>query len=266
VPVNYKYLLFPCLLLHLVCAGQNASKNAIVLEGSYRGKNLYIQNPYGSGDPGFCTERVIVNEKEIAFENAGAYEIHLDSLGLKFGDPIRIVIHHKDDCKPKVLNPVIDSAQYFNFKDVAVSGDSLLKWTTTYEEGTMPFIIEQYRWNKWIKVGEVNSKGVAKENSYEFQLRPHSGKNMVRIRRLVGPIKYTVSESISFTSNTKEISCQVDKKNKQIQFSAETDYELYSQYGHLLKRGKGKTINCSELKKGSYFLNYDNTINEFAFY
>lgn len=38
----------------------------IELEGTYQGKNIYVQNP-SSGTESYCTEKVLVNGKEFAF-------------------------------------------------------------------------------------------------------------------------------------------------------------------------------------------------------
>ena len=41
----------------------SAQGGVIILEGNYQGKNLYIQNPFGSGGVGFCVTEVKVNGK-----------------------------------------------------------------------------------------------------------------------------------------------------------------------------------------------------------
>ena len=38
-----------------------AQGGVIILEGNYQGKNLYVQNPFGSGGVGFCVTEVLVN-------------------------------------------------------------------------------------------------------------------------------------------------------------------------------------------------------------
>ena len=43
----------------------------------------------------------------------------------------------------------------------------------------------------------------------------------------------------------------------------ETMYEIYDQYGNIVKRGFASTIDVSNLVKGGYFLNYDNKMGEF---
>ena len=43
----------------------------------------------------------------------------------------------------------------------------------------------------------------------------------------------------------------------------ETMYEIYDQYGNVVKRGFGSSVDASNLAKGGYFLNYDNKMGEF---
>ncbi len=43
----------------------------------------------------------------------------------------------------------------------------------------------------------------------------------------------------------------------------ETMYEIYDQYGNIVKKGYGSKIDVSNLPKGGYFLNYDNKMGEF---
>ena len=49
---------------------------------------------------------------------------------------------------------------------------------------------------------------------------------------------------------------------KEIVFSSATMYQLYNHLGVLLKEGYGNAIVSSDLKKGVYYLNYDNTTIE----
>ncbi|HRG38224.1 MAG TPA: T9SS type A sorting domain-containing protein, partial [Bacteroidia bacterium] len=57
-----------------------------------------------------------------------------------------------------------------------------------------------------------------------------------------------VTKEINFTSNNAPV---------------ETMYEIYDQFGNIVKRGFGKTIDVSNLTKGAYYLNFDNKMGEF---
>jgi hypothetical protein len=47
-----------------------------------------------------------------------------------------------------------------------------------------------------------------------------------------------------------------------ITFSASTLYEIYDQYGNIVKRGYAASVDVSTLKKDLYYLNYDNKMGE----
>jgi len=40
-------------------------------------------------------------------------------------------------------------------------------------------------------------------------------------------------------------------------------YEIYDYYGNRILKGIGSKIDISGLKKGEYFINYDNTMDQF---
>jgi hypothetical protein len=41
-------------------------------------------------------------------------------------------------------------------------------------------------------------------------------------------------------------------------------YEIYDQYGNVVKKGSGNNVNVADLKKGLYYINYDNKTGEFT--
>ena len=100
-------------LLLLILSGILTTKgisqnNVIILEGNYQGKNLYVQNPFGSGGVGFCVTEVLVNGNITTDEvNSSAFEIDFKPHKLAIGDKVEIKIKHKENCKPKVLNPEV---------------------------------------------------------------------------------------------------------------------------------------------------------------
>ena len=138
------------------------------IEGHYQGYNLFIQNPECETDTVcFCVEKVTVNGIEIHHEHASAFEIRLDSLGLTIGDPLSIVIFHAVGCKPKVLNTWSNHYQVSTFEIVSIeiTSEGALTWETKNETSKQNYTVEQYRWNKWVPIGEVEGKGSAIENT-----------------------------------------------------------------------------------------------------
>jgi hypothetical protein len=243
----------------------------IVIEGNYQGKNLYVQNPFASGGVGFCITEVFVNGNLTTDETqSSAFEIDFKPHKLTIGDKVEIKIKHKEGCKPKVLNPeVLKPKSTYEVISMSVSPDGTLKWSTKAESGKLPFIIEQYRWNKWVKVGEVDGVGTASTNNYEFKVTPHSGKNQFRLKQTDYSGQPRLSKSVDFNSTTCDVTFAPVKVSKEINFTcaekpAETMYEIYDQYGNIVKRGYGSKIDCSNLPKSGYFLNYDNKMGEFV--
>lgn len=258
-----KHRLLLTLLLSLFILSARAQ--VILVEGIYQGKNLYVQNPFASNGVGFCVYEVRVNGEVTTDEIASsAFEIDLKARGLKAGDKVEVKIMHKSDCKPKVLNPeVLKPRSTFVTVSISVATDGTLKWQTTGEQGKLTYIIEQFRWNKWVKVGELDGTGTAGPNDYEFKVSPHSGQNKFRVKQIDYSGTPRFSKDALFTSTTPEVNFSPVKVDKEIKFTAETMYEIYDQYGNIVKKGFGATIDVSSLARGGYFLNYDNKTGEF---
>ncbi len=252
--------------LFAILVAFNALAGVIVLEGHYQGKNLYVQNPFAGSGVGFCTYEVTVNGEVTTDEwNSSAFEIDLASRGLKVGDPVVIKIKHKDDCKPKVLNPeVLKPKSTFEVVSMEVTADGVLKWKTKNETGKLPYIIEQFRWNKWVRVGEVDGDGTPGEHEYSFKITPHSGVNKFRVKQVDYSGKPRYSKSVEYTSSTPEITFSPIKVKSEIIFTGETMYEIYDSYGNIVKKGYGDKIDASNLTKGIYYLSYDNKTETFV--
>jgi len=247
----------PVFFLVFFCACFFSRAGQLVLDGRYQGFNIYIQNPYAS-DSGFCTQQVLVNGKEIAFERASAYEIDLKSLGLQAGDSLHIVIEHKDDCMPKVMTYHQPRKSTFELTSIAVTPEGVLKWETKNETAKQVYIVEQFRWNKWVKVGEVDGQGLSGGNAYQCKILFHSGENQFRVKQIDYSGQPRISRAVKYTSAIPGIRFSVSDSTKEVIFSAETMYQLYDKYGNILKTGQGTTLPLAGIKRGVYFLNLDN--------
>jgi hypothetical protein len=265
-----KQIYFPALLCLILSTKGFSQGGVIILEGNYQGKNLYVQNPFGSGGVGFCVTEVLVNENITTDEiNSSAFEIDFKSQKLEIGDKVEVKMKHKDDCKPKVLNPeVLKPKSTFEVISMSVDKEGNFKWSTKSETGKLSFAVEQFRWNKWVKAGEVDGVGTPNTNNYTFKIVPHSGKNQVRVRQTDYTGQPRLSKAVEFTSEVPDVSFAPIKVAKEISFvtqekPVETQYEIYDQYGNIVRRGFGATIDVSNFIKGGYFLNYDNKMGEF---
>src|SRR4051812_43742507 len=159
-----KPIVFSALFILL---GLVSHAGTIIVEGKYQNKNIYIQNGYSDAGVGFCAYAVYVNGKLTNDEvNATAFEIDLAQLQLKYGQDVTIKILHRDGCNPpKVLNPdALKPVPTFEVVSMQMTNEGLLTWTSKNEGGPMPFVIEQFRWNKWVNVGEMAGIGTPGEH------------------------------------------------------------------------------------------------------
>ena len=260
-----KNILFLVSIVSCLCFNAQSNETSIIHEGHYQGKNLYVQNPFSGSGVGFCVIAVYVNGDVTTDQvNSSAFEIDFSTLSLKVGAPVTVKIQHKLDCLPKVLNPeVLRPRSTFDALSIEVSGDQILKWKTVNEQGKLTYIIEQYRWSKWVKVGEVDGNGEETEQSYEFKLTPHSGENKFRVKQIDYTGKPRISPNASYLDPAiAEITIPNPKVKDNLEFTGETLYEIYDTYGNLVKKGFGQSIGVNNLKKGLYYINYDSKTGE----
>jgi len=251
-------------LLFLLLTVSFSNAGVIVLEGNYMGKNLFVKNPYGSAGVGFCTFEVTVNGRLSPDEvNQAAYEIDFRNFNLEFGAKIVVNIKHKEGCIPEVLNPeVLKPKSTFSTKEISFTKDGILEWKTENETGKLDYIVEQFRWNKWIKVGEVEGKGTPGTHDYSFKVTPHSGQNKVRVKQIDYTAEPRYSKAAEFSSNAPEITIEGDRFKGSIDFQGgKTLYELYDRFGTIVKRGYGDKVDISGFEKGTYYISYDNKTN-----
>lgn len=251
--------------LFILVAQLHSHATEIVLKGVYQGKNIYVMNPFASSGVGFCVFEVRVNGQMTTDEiNSSAFEIDLSIFQFTKGEKLIIVIKHKDGCTPKVINPeVLKPQSTYVASLMKVSRDGMLSWTSKGESGALPYIIEQFRWNKWIKVGTLDGKGTSGANIYKKQVSPHSGNNRFRIKQVDYTRKPRYSREVRFRSMDAPVTYSPAKPTNEIVFSRETMFEIYDYYGNLINKGISAKINISALAKGDYFLNYGTVTETF---
>ncbi len=260
---------FFSLLSVLAFSVLSASAGVIVLEGNYQGKNIYVVNPFASSGVGFCVYEVTINGQTTTDElNSSSFEIDFSFFQLALGSAVEVKVKYKDDCKPKVLNPeVLKPMATYEIDAMAITKEGVLKFTTKNETGSLPYTIEQKRWNKWVDVGTVQGKGSPDVNSYEFQLGTiHSGDNEFRLKQVDASGK---SRPSAFIAKYKSplppvIFNDAGKKvSSSISFSDNTMYEIYNAYGNIVDKGIKKSVDVTKLDKGEYQVNFDNTFGTF---
>ncbi len=243
----------------------NFKAGVLIVEGKFQNKNIYIQNSFGSNGVGFCATEIKVNGKITTDEvNSSAFEIDLAAMNIKPGQKVVIEISHKSDCTPVVLNPeVLKPRPTFEVVSMNINSTGTLKWTAKNESGSLPYVIEQFKWNKWVYVGEVQGIGSAENHDYSFQISTHSGENKFRVKQVGLGVTPKVSSPVIINSGSDKPSYMITKDNKEIQYTVETAFEVYDAFGSIVKKGFGKSTDISNLSKGKYYLCYDNQVSEF---
>jgi len=247
----------------------NFAVSELRLSGIYKGENLYVENPYSISGVGFCVSEVLVNGSTTTDEiNSSFFEIDLSVFNFKYGDFVNVIIKHRDGCSPRILNKeVLTPTSTFEVKYIVADKSGYLTWATINEHGSLPFVIEQYRWNKWVRIGSVKGKGISRLSKYSFNINYHSGKNKFRIKQIGSNKKPRYSSSVEFISNNPELTFIPGNGNSvtnRIFFSEETRFEIFDYYGKLIKTGYAQEVKVEKLKKGTYFLNYDNKTENFV--
>ena len=152
---------------------------------------------------------------------------------------------------------------YFSSKGNKNMGGYDIFKTTKNENGSIPYIIEQFKWNKWVYVGEVQGIGSPGNHDYSFQITAHSGENKFRVKQVGLGATPKVSAAIVWNFELEKPNYMLTKDHKQIQYSMNTDYEVYDAYGAIVKKGFGKETDIDNLVKGKYYLCFDNQVAEF---
>lgn len=243
----------------------NLKAGVLIVEGKFQNKNIYIQNSFGGSGVGFCATEIKVNGKITTDEvNSSAFEIDLAAMNIKPGQKVIIEISHKSDCMPVVLNPeVLKPRPTFEVVSMNINSAGILKWTAKNESGALPYVVEQFKWNKWVYVGEVQGLGNPDVHDYAFQISTHSGENKFRVKQVGLATSPKVSSAVIINSAIDRPLFMITKDNKFIQYTTETAFEIYDVFGTIVKKGFGKETDIQNLAKGKYYLCYDNQVQEF---
>lgn len=151
----------------------------------------------------------------------------------------------------------------FVVQSFKISKEGLVNWTTNNEHGSLPFIVEQYIFDKWVKVGEVSGIGTPTPNSYSVPVALHTGENKFRVRQKGYDKMSRFSDSFTYYSKKEAVTYTITNKNQTVSFSGDTYFIVYNPYGAIVKQGYGNSIDVSNYIKGYYCLVYDNKLGGF---
>ena len=236
----------------------HCSAEVVIIKGYYQGKNVYVQNPPVNNGSGYCIYEVLINDKPGSDEvNSASFEIDLGIWYLKIGDPVNLTFRTSERCDVRIVNPdAIYPASSFELNEIMCNEQGRLRWTTRGERLPIDYVVEQFKWNKWVVAGGV--KGTGNDSaSYEISVRLTSGQNIFRLYQLdykgqrMGP-------EYKYVNPAPPVEIVKTQFTKTLDFSRETGYELYSEFGNLIRNGFGKSIDTAILPAGSYYLSYDN--------
>ncbi len=252
-------------LLLIIIFKFSFSQEELKLSGVYKGKNLYIQNPF-SEKGGFCINEVKLNGEIINDEiNSSAFEMDLSLFDFNYGDQLKIEINHKSDCVPTIINEDdIIEKKIFYIKNLKLdSKNEILKWKAKGNVNNSEFIIEQRRWKKWVEINKVKSEISEDFKQYSAKVYLHNGKNLFRIKQIdkfTKEIEY--SKKIRYESDKKEVNLLLTKVETSVLFSDKTFYQIFDEYGNEVLKGYGNKAEMLVMKKGKYFVNYDTKMTE----
>ena len=263
------------LLIFLGIFQLSGSMRAQILSASgyYEGMNLYVSNPIKSDGYGYCIHKVLVNGNVLpASIQTDYFEIDLSLFNLKKGDEVFIELEHGEGCTPSFVNPeVLLPYSTFEVLTIAVNTMGKVSWSTKNESGKLTYLVEQFKWGRWVEAAEVLGKGSKESNQYSIEIIPTSGYNKIRVAQIDNTGEKRVSKSVGFTSTVKSVNKSPSKVKSTLYFKADgeatkTKYEVYDAFGNLLKKGYDDRINCAELLNGIYNINYDNKSEKFIKY
>ncbi|NLA24947.1 MAG: hypothetical protein GX879_08280 [Bacteroidales bacterium] len=240
----------------------------LVLKGIYQGIDLFVVNPMldNNGDL-YCVDEIFVNDIKYPEEfNSSAFSLRLDEMSLQIGANIEIKFVHSEGCAPKVINPeVLKSLSTYSIIDMSLN-DNTLNFKTKDETSKIIFVVEHYRWDRWIKVAETQGLGGPDNRSYAVEVFPMSGTNKYRVYQKDHLYRVNMSDIYEFEAQHESVKIvsKIKKVKKEIKLSAPSSFIVYNLYGDCLLEGYDEIIDVSELPKGSYVLGYENTYQNFT--
>lgn len=234
----------------------------IKLSGVYQGKNIYVQNPLKSDQSGYCTQAVFVNgTKVLDNPRASSYEINLSKYVIN--TPIEIRIVHHMDCKPKVINKsAIDVRTNFKFINITID-DKSLNWSVEGETENSVYYVEQLSNNNWTNLKVLTAQSKQTTNSYSVALTHSTGQNTYRIKHQEKSGQMVYSQTVSYSSVQGMVKFYPRNVSNKIYFTAIVSYEISDNRKQVVKKGKGKEVDLSNLQRGVYYVSFDNRTEQF---
>ena len=147
--------------------------------------------------------------------------------------------------------------------DSVKADSSKIVWNCSHPEGVDSFIVQNFKWNRWMTVKTVLPDSSIK--CYYSVMSWHSGDNDCRIG-------FCKKKKIKFTQEVKffkkypgwqDEPCLSVTVNDTLHLRKNCKYEIYDKFGNKVKEGTGDRIYVKDLTPDVYYCNCDNKTTEF---
>ena len=255
-----KNLITYCFILtHFLCYSQGFEE----YKATYKGDKLFLKNIFNSNAKK-CIDSIKINNQDVKLsENSLIYVLDPGEYEVKIGQNFIIQLFYQNDCIPRFFNFPLTHKKTPILENAYIDSARNIIWDSQNESQNTTYLIQHYKWNRWVTIKEINVQIKKGANQYSFTPNYHSGINKFKIKQLDSVQIKSISKILIY--DTPKVCKPIKMFNSQnniIEFSDSTHYELYDSEGVKLNRGFRKEIDIRNLKKGIYFLNYDNITGE----
>ena len=245
----------------LLVTAVKAQTDTLSATGFYQGKNIYWTQMVGETCTTSALLKVIVNGKQLnlpALSSANEIRLNDPALDFHLGDSISITLIIDRNCFGRVLNPLaLMSTETYKVSALTADENGLVTWQVPANSPSTLFFIEVYRWNKWVKAGEVQHQTAGSIQQVSCSVALHSGENKLRVTKTDLRLRKDRSNSVVVTSTVLPVEFTNDINADRITFTETTMYEVYDPSGNMVLRGTADFIDTAKLEFGPYYLNYD---------
>ena len=140
-----------------------ANAQVVMMDGVVHANHIRLSGMWDR--PHFKTNvfEISLNGKDVNYEETtDTLCIDLKARGFKANDSVHLLIH--GHCKVVNWQSFTEHNKY-ELLNTRISSDTFC-FDTQGESAKFTYLIEQYKWNKWITIAEVKSTGTKNKNHY----------------------------------------------------------------------------------------------------
>ena len=239
------------ILLAILLPISIADAQEVRVSGIYKGRDLYVHNPYIKKSKSFCITNISVNGNGLGTPKTSAYKIDLS--GYALNQILEVVITHSNGCFPSIINAqVIGEEQHFEFVSLRADNNSV-SWITGGELRNGVFMLQRMKREEWKTIAQYPGKGNLETNQYSVNSNHYAGENEYRLIFFLDGNEELSSESFYFNSNLNSVTFFPEKNVEDvIHLSRFTDYIILDLDNNVLMQGEGDEIDVKALSAGEY--------------